>query len=415
VNPNPVGEDGGPATVTATVDPPAPADFTVEVASDADATVAALSATTTLSFDEGETESTGEVTISPKDNADHDGDVEVTISGTIEGATDVMAPDNVILTITDDELVPSAPRNLEVVAGDGEATLSWTAPGQLGSASGGLTGYVWKATVAGETEAAQEGTAGSTATEAIVSGLSNGVTYTFTVRAETSLGEGDPASAVGKPVPTISLTVIPGTITEDGETTAEVTATLSSSSMEAITVTVEVDDAALATVADATIEFAAEATTSTDVATVTAVDNPLDEDNTVEVTATSVNATAPATATTVTITDDDEAPSAPTSLSATGEAGAVLLSWQFDAANDWGTATTGRGFEYRVRVTSGDDFEDEDADWQDAGNDLTRALRVTALGDGTTLAAGTGYTFEVRAVSEAGSSTADDASGTPSS
>ena len=33
VTPNPVGEDGGPATVTATVDPAAPADFTVEVAS----------------------------------------------------------------------------------------------------------------------------------------------------------------------------------------------------------------------------------------------------------------------------------------------------------------------------------------------------------------------------------------------
>ena len=42
--------------------------------------------------------------------------MEVTISGTIEGegATDVMAPDDVILTITDDELVPSMPRNFEV-------------------------------------------------------------------------------------------------------------------------------------------------------------------------------------------------------------------------------------------------------------------------------------------------------------
>ena len=133
-----------------------------------------------------------------------------------------------------------------------------------------------------------------------VSNLSNGVTYTFTVRAETSLGAGDPATMEGKPVPDDqSVGESELTITEDGETPAEaeVTATLSNPSMEAITVTVEVDDAALATVADATIEFAAEATTSTDVATVTAVDNPLDEDNTVEVTATSDNATAPAAAT----------------------------------------------------------------------------------------------------------------------
>ena len=209
----------------------------------------------------------------------------------------------------------------------------------------------------------------------------------------------------------------PQTIREDGEAPAEaeVTATLSNPSMEAITVTVEVDSARFATVSDAAIEFAAEATTSTDTATVTAVDNPLDEDNTVEVTATSDNATAPATATTVTITNDDNAPNAPTSLSATPEAGGVLLSWQFNPANDgWGTATTGRGFEYRVRVTSGDAFDAEDGDWQDAGNDLTRALRVTALGDGTALAAGTDYSFEVRAVSAAGGSSADTTNGTPS-
>ena len=118
VTPNSVGEDGGPATVTATVVPAAPADFTVEVALDVDTAVATLSDNATLSFAAGETESTGEVTITPINNMAHDGDVEVTISGTIAGATDVMAPDDVILTITDDELVPSAPRNLKVVAGD---------------------------------------------------------------------------------------------------------------------------------------------------------------------------------------------------------------------------------------------------------------------------------------------------------
>ena len=63
-----------------------------------------LSTNTTLNFAANATRSTGTVTITPADNSANDGDKVITVSGTVAGVTGVTGPEDVTLTITDDEM-----------------------------------------------------------------------------------------------------------------------------------------------------------------------------------------------------------------------------------------------------------------------------------------------------------------------
>jgi streptogramin lyase len=78
------------------------------------------------------------------------------------------------------------PSHVQVVAGDGEATLTWTPPPNTGPA---ITGYTVVASPGGATV-----TVSSVVPAATVTGLTNGTAYTFTVAAINSVGTG-PASA----------------------------------------------------------------------------------------------------------------------------------------------------------------------------------------------------------------------------
>ena len=83
--------------------------------------------------------------------------------------------------------VPGAPTGLSATAGSGEVTLSWTAPTDTGGST--VTGY----------NIQQDGTWGTTlitSTSHTVTGLTNGQSYTFRVRAVNAVGAGAESGSV---------------------------------------------------------------------------------------------------------------------------------------------------------------------------------------------------------------------------
>ncbi|MDZ7577799.1 MAG: fibronectin type III domain-containing protein [Candidatus Nanopelagicales bacterium] len=96
--------------------------------------------------------------------------------------------------------VPGAARSVGGVAGDGRATVSWTAPASTGGSA--VTGYRIQRRAGSGSWSTVVGNTGSVARSRVVTGLSNGTSYTFRVAAINSVGVGafSPASAAVKPV-----------------------------------------------------------------------------------------------------------------------------------------------------------------------------------------------------------------------
>ncbi len=93
---------------------------------------------------------------------------------------------------------PSAPTIGTAVAGNGQATLSWTAPTIDGTSS--VTGYVVTPFIGYEAQPAVP--FNSTATTQAVTGLTNGATYHFKVAATNAVGTGPSSKASNGVVPT---------------------------------------------------------------------------------------------------------------------------------------------------------------------------------------------------------------------
>lgn len=132
------------------------------------------------------------------------------------------------VTLTFASRVPSAPLNVAATQGDGRATVTWNAPSDL---AGGVTSYRVLCTPADGTES-ECGTVGGTppATDALITGLTNGTDYTFRVEAANVLGYGAPSAptttTTPKAVPSVAVSTSPASPVS-GETfavTADVTA-----------------------------------------------------------------------------------------------------------------------------------------------------------------------------------------------
>lgn len=89
--------------------------------------------------------------------------------------------------------VPDAPTAVTAVAGDGKATITWTAPAGTGGAA--ITGYTVTSTPGSKTCT----TTGSLT--CVVEGLTNGTAYTFTVVASNSAGNSLPSVASASVTP----------------------------------------------------------------------------------------------------------------------------------------------------------------------------------------------------------------------
>jgi hypothetical protein len=114
--------------------------------------------------------------------------------------------------------VPDAPTGVTPSAGDSQATLSWTAPASNGGSA--ITGYDVTRYVGGT---AQGVTSVGAVTQATVTGLSNGTTYTFRVAAKNAIGTG-PQSAESTPV---TPKTVPGTPTSVTASASDAQAALS--------------------------------------------------------------------------------------------------------------------------------------------------------------------------------------------
>ncbi len=116
--------------------------------------------------------------------------------------------------------VPGAPTSVLATAGNGQATVSFTAPASTGGTA--ITGYTVTSSPAGGTDS-NAGTTGLTHT---ITGLSNGTAYTFTVVAANSVGN-SPASSVSNSVTPVTGFTVPGVPTAVIATAGNASATVS--------------------------------------------------------------------------------------------------------------------------------------------------------------------------------------------
>ena len=348
---NPISENGGSTTVTATLNQASNAETTVTISATPQSPAASsdyeLSTNITLTIAAGATTSTGTVTITAVDNDRDEPDKTITVSGSVPDAQGVTNPPDLTLTIEDDEDAPTVTLDVSptsISENGGSTTVTAT----LDHASTAATTVTISVTpVSPATSSDYELSTNTTLTIAAGATSSTGTvkitavdndrdepdktitvsgTYLTPTPPELRLTSVTLTIEDDEDEPTVTLDVSPKSISENGGSTA-VTATLDHASIAATTVTISATPQSPATSADyklsttTMLTIAAGATTSTGTVMITAVDNDRDEpDKTITVSGSAANSqgiTSPSDVT-LTITDDDKvAITAPASVPVT--------------------------------------------------------------------------------------------------
>ncbi len=335
-----IAENGGVATVTATLDRQSSAPVTVTVAAAAGANAAAgdftLSTAATLTFAANATTSAGLVTVTAVNDTTDAPDKSVTISGMASDSLGLTNdPPDVTLAITDDDAAPGVTLALN--------PSSIAEPSGVSTVSATLSHPSSEPSTVTVTAVSGAYTVGTDATIVIAAGATTAASDTVLVTAvdddlhhgnagrgatvTAALANGQGAGAVtgaaltitdDETLPTVGFALSSTSISENGGI-ATVTATLSGKSSAAATVTVTAAAVASTgavatdfTQSGTTLTIAAGVTTSTGLVTVTGVDNNLDvgtATKTVTITGTTTggNGMAAPGADALLITDDDDA------------------------------------------------------------------------------------------------------------
>ena len=130
-----------------------------------------------------------------------------TITPTVAGSIVLTATNNggltnpANLTYNSNAIVPGAPTSVVAAAGNKTATVTFVAPSSNGGSS--INGYTVTSVPAGGIDT----NAGSTSLKHTISGLTNGVSYTFTVKATNSAGSSVSSAASNTVTPTSSSSI----------------------------------------------------------------------------------------------------------------------------------------------------------------------------------------------------------------
>ena len=337
-----ISETGGISTVMATLSGKSSAAVTITVgaAAGADAVAADfdLSSAATLTIAAGSTTSAGLVTVTANGNDVDSPNKSVTVSGTAAGGNGVANPPNAVLTLTDDDALPTvalALSSTSILETGGVSTVTATLSGKSSAAVTITVGAAaGTGAVAADFDLSSAATltiaAGATTSAGTVTVTANGNAVDSPNKSVTVSGAAAGGNGVANPpnatltledddaLPTVALALTPSTVGENGGIST-VTATLSGASSAAVTLTVSAAAVAstgavagdFALSSATTLTIAAGATTSADLVTVTAQDNAADEpDIEVRVSATAAggNGVAAPPAATLTIRDDEGPP-----------------------------------------------------------------------------------------------------------
>ncbi len=278
----------------------------------------------------------------------------------VVGTSDPATPSNAVIPVG----APGPPTGVSAVAGNGQATVSWTAPASDGGSA--ITQYTATSAPGGLTAVVDGSTLNAT-----VTGLANGTSYTFTVTATNAVGTSDPSSPsnaitpIGPPDPPTGVSAVAG----DGQIAVSWTAPASDGGSAITQYTVTSDPGSVTVVEDG--------------ATLTSMVLGLANSTTYTFTVTATNAVGtsdPSVASNAATPVGPPGP--PTGVSAVAGDGEANVNWTAPAS-DGGSAIT----QYTVTSDPGGVTAVEDG----------ATLTSTVLG----LANGTTYTFTVTAANEA--------------